>query len=384
MRFENAASPANLPRRVNQQSTSKDAVQDLFGPRVTNRRVTVFTQSASVELDEGGRGHGRDEDGASRIRKVTSKLLASGLTRVVKAPPADWSEKIDALAHQFPNMRDLISSVVRPHVALVARGMDHRLAPILLVGAPGIGKTHFANELATVLGVGSPLVVSMASESNNSTLGGSSTFWSNSAPGRLFEILAWGQSLAMPIANPLVVLDEVDKVRSRNMQFDPLGTLYTLLEVETARNFTDQSLPDLRIDASHCRIVATANDVSEIAEPLLSRMLVCPVRQPSVNELSEMVRSMYLRLVQKFELEMMSDLSQDVIDVALRMSPREAKMRLDCALASAVVDGRNSIQLADWPAMAANQQRVQRRPIGFTALVDPPGNHRSAMKVSPT
>lgn len=365
MRFENAASPANLPRRVNQQSTSKDAVQDLFGPRVTNRRVTVFTQSASVELDEGGGGYGRDEDGASRIRKVTSKLLASGLTRVVKAPPADWSEKIDALAHQFPNMRDLISSVVRPHVALVARGMDHRLAPILLVGAPGIGKTHFANELATVLGVGSPLVVSMASESNNSTLGGSSTFWSNSAPGRLFEMLAWGQSLAMPIANPLVVLDEVDKVRSRNMQFDPLGVLYTLLEVETARHFVDQSLPDLRIDASHCRIVATANDVSEIAEPLLSRMFVYQVRQPSVNELSEMVRSMYLRLVQKFEL-VMSDLPMDVIEAALLMSPREAKMRLECAVACAVVDGRNAVKLSDWPSIFASPPRIQRRPIGFT------------------
>jgi len=366
MYLENAVLPTKIPFRLNQPPNAKDAAPDFFGQRVADRRVTVFRQSASAELEDGGGSHGRDGDTASRLRKATNRLLASGLTRPVRVPSEDWRERVDALAHQFPNMGALITSVIRPHVALVAQGVDHRLAPILLVGAPGIGKTHFANALADVLGVGSPLLVTMASESNGSTLAGSSTFWSNSAPGRLFEVLAWGQSLEMAIANPLVVLDEVDKVQSKNMHYDPLGALYTLLEVETARHFVDQSLPDLRIDASFCRIVATANDASEIAEPLLSRMLVYQVRQPSRNELSEMVRGMYLRLVQKFELGAMSDLPQEVIDAALLMSPREAKMRLECAVASAVVDGRNSVILSDWPCMSALPQRMQRRPIGFT------------------
>ena len=240
MYFENSASPREIAKRLNQPSDSKDAAPDLFSQRVADQRVTVFRQTASAELVEGGAGHGRDEDTASRLRKVTNKLLASGLTRSVRVPPENWRDRVDVLAQQFPNMEALITSVIRPHVALVAQGVDHRLAPILLVGAPGIGKTHFANALADVLGVGSPLLVTMASESNGSTLAGSSTFWSNSAPGRLFEVLAWGQSLEMPIANPLVVLDEVDKVQSKNMHYDPLGALYTLLKVETARHFVDQ------------------------------------------------------------------------------------------------------------------------------------------------
>ena len=338
----------------------------MFAQSVAERRVTVFRQSASAELDEGGGSHGRDKDTSARLQKATNRLVASGLTRPVQVPPADWKARVDVMAQRFPNMRTLIMSVIRPHVGLVAQGVDHRLPPLLLVGAPGIGKTHFANALAEVLGVGSPLVVPMSSESNGSTLAGSSTFWSNSAPGRLFEALAWGQSLELAIANPLVVLDEVDKARSKHMQFDPLGALYTLLEVETARHFVDQSLPDITIDASHCRIIATANDVSEIAEPLLSRMLVYEVRQPTAIELSEMVRVMYLRLVEKFELKVMSDLPEEVIDAALLMSPREAKMRLECAVASAVVDGRNSVTLSDWPCMSALPQRMQRRPIGFT------------------
>lgn len=368
MHIANAAPSATMPTQLNQSSKAKGehgAQPDLFGQRVAERRVTVFRQAASAVLDEGGGGYGRDADTAKRLWKVTNRLLASGMTRSVRVPPADWSDRVDVLAQQFPNLGTLITSVIRPHVALVARGVDHRFAPILLVGAPGVGKTYFANALAEVMGVGSPLVVTMSSESNGSTLAGSSTFWSNSAPGRLFEGLAWGQSLEMAIANPLVVLDEVDKVQSRVMQFDPLGALYTLLEVETARQFVDQSIPDLRIDASRCRIVATANDVSEIAEPLLSRMFVYQVRQPSVDELSEMIRGMYLRLVQKFEL-VMSDLPQDVIEAALLMSPREAKMRLECAIACAVVDGRNTIKLSDWPSIFASPSRIRRRPIGFT------------------
>ena len=60
------------------------------------------------------------------------------------------------------------------------------------VGGPGIGKTTFANALAALLGTPPPLFVSMAAETNGSSISGSSTFWSNSSPGQVFEFIAWG------------------------------------------------------------------------------------------------------------------------------------------------------------------------------------------------
>lgn len=333
---------------------------------VLEERVTVFRLEASLAHATGG-DTGRDEESQTRMKRTSSRLLASGLTRPLRRPPQNWQMRIDSLAQQFPNFASLIKTVVRPHIGLTSRGIEHRLPPILLAGPPGVGKTFFANALAGVLGVGLPLFISMASESNGSSLAGSSTFWANSSPGRLFELLAWGRSFELPIANPLILLDEIDKVQFRNVQHDPLGALYTLLEVETARHFTDQSLHDVGIDTSFCRIIATANDLSGVPEPIRSRTLVFEVAEPSQHQLTEIIRGMYLDLALKFNFDSTAKLPPRLIDAALTMSPREVKVRLECAVASAYVDGRNSVNFSDWPAIAASVPTVRRQPIGFTA-----------------
>ena len=82
-------------------------------------------------------------------------------------------------------------------------------------------------------------------------------------------------------ANPVMVVDEIDKARSEHA-YDPLGALYSLLEIDTAGAFTDE-FAEVAIDASQVIWVATANDEREIAEPILNRMnvfeIVAPRRQ---------------------------------------------------------------------------------------------------------
>ncbi len=340
-----------------------ERIGDLFACIPRYPMVQVFNWD-SARVGDGVRVAGRDADSARRIDTLMRRLQSTGSMRPLKSPVADWSMLTDKLEADFPNFAAVIGAVIRPHLGLLARGYLHRMNSVLLVGPPGVGKTHFANELAKILDVGRPMFIAMATETNNSSLAGSSTFWSNSSPGALFELLAWGEAGSTAAANPLVILDEVDKVSAD--RFDPLGPLYSLLEAETARSFQDQSIPDLLIDASHVRIFATANDVSTIPAPLLSRTLVFHIPRPSSAQLHRIALRVYQGIVKRLGVPLHPQVPPEILARAALLSPREAKVRLECAIAAAVCASRDHLIADDWPDI--DQQAPHRPTIGFTTI----------------
>lgn len=230
-------------------------------------------------------------DHADRKNLVLARVPRSGFyRRFVEAPaPAD----IEALAEAFPNFAPVVEHYAA-QVAIARLGNGRlRLLPVLLLGEAGIGKTVFSQRLADVLGV-RRFEVAFGHATQGGQLGGLSSFWSNGKQGAVFDALLLGREM-----NPVFLLDEIDK--AAESRYDPLGSLYALLEVESARRFADE-FAELPIDASWFAWLATANDLGRIPAPIQSRLVVFEVRRPTACELRRIGRAQYRRLIEGYGL----------------------------------------------------------------------------------
>lgn len=306
----------------------------------------------------------RDSDTNKRISDTLSRLRTLGPHRKVMRPAKNWKSRIAELKEHFPNFLAVIDDVVEPYVALLARSKSRvpRLCPILIEGEPGIGKSKFVQELQAVLNT-ALLFVDMSTQTNGSSLCGSSIFWSNSSPGQLFSCLAWDTSQAKASGAPLVVLDEIDKVDTGS-RYDPLASLYTLLEEETAKNFEDQSLPGVVIDASRVIFILIANDGSLLPSPILSRVQRYYIDPPTPSQQRQVLKRIFAGILGKLDMSFCDELCAEIIEDALLLSPRAAKVRLEISVAKALAADHFTLDFATWRS-TNRTNAVAKNKIGF-------------------
>ena len=279
------------------------------------------------------------------------RMKRMGGTRFVVKPSG--RESVDELYQRCPNFGEVIDDV-RKSLALAISGNEPvSFAPILLLGEPGIGKTHFARQLAERLGTGYHFV-SMSSLTAGWILSGAAAQWNHSKPGKVAQALVGGE-----MANPVIVLDEVDK-SGGDARYDPMGPLYELFEHDTARRFRDEYV-DIEIDASHILWVTTANDARSIPEPILNRMNVYEVPRPDACESFEIACHLYREIVSQHDWGFPDDPPEEVMDRLAAMPPRDQRRALMAAFGSAKLDGRDQLEERDLDSFRTGQ----RRKIGF-------------------
>lgn len=246
----------------------------------------------------------------------------------------DIVEKLKQLRGAFPNFSEVIDYYLEQFA--LAQLTDQRAFsadPVLLAGPPGIGKTAFCQALAKLISTHFELI-SLAGMTAGFVLGGMSSGWADGKPGRVVEALARGHS-----ANPLIVVDEMDKAGG-DKRYDPLGSLYQLLEKETSATFVDEAL-EIAANCSHIVWAGTANKPELIAEPILSRFTVIEVKRPTSQEMENVLRSIYKKIRknnpwgEKFTQDLSPSVISKIVDSGLE--PRLVQKELIAACGKAVL-----------------------------------------------
>ena len=221
----------------------------------------------------------------SEENRVRLTAFRGGLPVANVATEHEADEIAAALHAEMPWMSQATEAVWHGLRASAREGLPGlRFNPLVLVGSPGIGKSHWARRLAHHLAVPTTMI-DATGEPATFALVGSQRGWSTATPGKLMQTV-----LRERHGGPLVIVDEVEKSgdihSSRGTRHSLTDALLPLLERMTAATW-ECPFFQVKCDMSWVNWVMTANSRQGLPEPLQSRCLVLDLPDLTTGQLRQ-------------------------------------------------------------------------------------------------
>jgi len=261
-------------------------IRDELGDGSTGDEIPEFYEKAEklVASDEVKQKIKKEIDRYKTVLGSQSEsAVARGYVETLLSLPWDYTTKDNldiTRAEKILNRDHYGLEKVKERVLefLAVRALNEKgQSPIIcLVGPPGTGKTSIARSVATALKK-EYVRICLGGVRDEAEIRGHRRTYVGAMPGRLIQALK-----SAKVKNPLMLLDEIDKVSS-DFKGDVGSALLEVLDPEQNKHFTDHYV-EIPVDLSEVLFICTANSTQTIPKPLLDRMELIEVHSYTENE----------------------------------------------------------------------------------------------------
>ncbi|MCR4942118.1 MAG: endopeptidase La [Campylobacter sp.] len=244
-------------------------------------------KESKKQIDKLSRMHPDSAD-ANTLQSYLDWVLEVPFENIAKKKSsiAEVSKHLNADHYSLEKPKERIQEYFALRELLELRGLNDKVnngAILCFVGPPGVGKTSLANSIAKALKRELVRIALGGLEDVNELRGHRRTYI-GAMPGRIVQGLIEAKQM-----NPVVVLDEIDKV-GRSYRGDPTAVMLEILDPEQNNKFRDYYL-NFNIDLSKIIFIATANEVSTIPPALRDRMEFIELSSYTPQEKFEIAKS---------------------------------------------------------------------------------------------